>query len=118
MIPSQQFVINQPIHVVLNTTITFSSENQANTAQMMKDFSTSGLNDFSMFVRFNLPLTVLGVKIYNGVPLHKITKLGDLEPNLKSLNAMMASGEPSKVSLLKETSNTPILTNHRRFNSK
>jgi hypothetical protein len=76
------------------------------------------LSDFSIFVRFNAPLTVFGLKVYQGVPLHKIVKLGELEPNRKSLSSVMASDKESSssssdVSIMRETSNIIILTNYR-----
>ena len=106
-VPAQSYWLNQPLILKMDIPIKFSEDNQQAMSNLIKEFSTGGLADYTVMARFNIPLYAFGIRFYSGLPLHKLIKVGNVLPNLASVKALMASVTKSSDNVSETDEKTP-----------
>ncbi len=88
-VPPMSFVISQGMSLDFSERINFAGANGAALSKMIKGLSSDeGLKDYKLTARFEVPVYVIGIRVYSGLPLYRgvaLTGKADLKELLTGM---------------------------------
>ncbi|KAJ3106297.1 hypothetical protein HDU96_008274 [Phlyctochytrium bullatum] len=91
LLPGMEFTLNQVVALDSRANVSFARSNTRALVQLVKDFSTKGLNDRKFIARTKAKVMMYGITIYPALPLYKKLPITGISNNVLQLWSSLPS---------------------------